>query len=120
MDLTTPATVIDFSAAPMVVPFAGRLMATAAVQLRNPSADPREGRCKLQIANALDPEAPATDMSRTYAADLPGAEGFDVTVTVSGATTKPSGTYDISLVCSESSAASLSAERANLQVWAAD
>jgi hypothetical protein len=120
VDVSTSATVTDLSAAPIAVPFAGRVMATATVQLRNPSADPREAICKLQILNTLDPEATASDMSQTYATDLPGSAGYDATVTVSGATTKPAGTYDISLVCSESSAASLSAERANLQVWAAD
>ena len=44
-------------------------------------------------------------MSQTYATDLPGQAGFDTTVTVSGATSKPAGTYNVSLVCAESSLA---------------
>jgi Collagen triple helix repeat (20 copies) len=120
VDVSTSATVIDLSSAPLAVPFAGRVMATATVQLRNPSAVAREGRCRLQILNTLDPQAVSSDMSQTYAIDLPGQTGFDTTVTVSGATTKPAGTYNVSLVCAESGGNSLSAERANLQVWAAD
>ena len=41
-------------------------------------------------------------------------------MTISGATSKPAGTYNVSLVCAESGSQSLTAERANLQVWAAD
>ena len=120
VDVSSAATVIDLSSNPLAVPFAGRMMATATVQLRNPSADPREARCKLQIINALDPQATASDISLTYATDLPAEAGFDETVTVSGAASKPTGTYNVSLVCFESGGLSLSAERANLQVWAAD
>ena len=120
VDVSSAATVIDLSSNPLAVPFAGRLMATATVQLRNPSADPREARCKLQIINALDPQATASDISLTYATDLPAEAGFDETVTVSGGASKPTGTYNVSLVCFESGGQSLSAERANMQVWAAD
>jgi hypothetical protein len=120
VDVSSTATVIDLSSNPLAVPFAGRLMATATVQLRNPSADPREARCKLQILNALDPEANASDISLTYPTDLPAVADFDQTVTISGGASKPAGTYNVSLVCFESGGQSLSAERANLQVWAAD
>jgi hypothetical protein len=120
VDVSTAATVVDLSSDPLVVPFAGRVMATATVQLRNPSAAPREGRCKLQIENTLDPDAGVSDISQTYALNLPGEDGFDTTVTVSGAASKPAGTFNVSLVCSENGSDSLSAERANLQVWAAD
>jgi hypothetical protein len=95
-------------------------MATATVQLRNPSADPREARCKLQILNTQDPQAGVSDISLTYATDLPAEADFDETVTISGGASKPAGTYNVSLVCFESGGQSLSAERANLQVWAAD
>ncbi|MGH2978340.1 MAG: hypothetical protein ACRDLQ_01725, partial [Solirubrobacterales bacterium] len=119
VDVSSSATVIDLSSGPLAVPFPGRVMATATVQLRNPSGAPREGRCRLQILDTLDPQAVTSDMSQTYAADLPGDTGFDTTVTVSGAASKPAGTYNVSLVCAEDSSDSLSAERANLQVWAA-
>jgi hypothetical protein len=119
VDVSSTATVIDLSSNPLAVPFAGRLMATATVQLRNPSADPREARCKLQILNTQDPQA-VSDISLTYANDLPGVADFDETVTISGGASKPAGTYNVSLVCFESGGQSLSAERANLQVWAAD
>ena len=72
VDVSSAATVIDLSSNPLAVPFAGRLMATATVQLRNPSADPREARCKLQILNALDPQATRPTSACTYATDLPG------------------------------------------------
>jgi hypothetical protein len=120
VDVSSAATVIDLSSNPLAVPFAGRMMATATVQLRNSSADTREARCKLQILNALDPQASASDISLTYATDLPAVDGFDETVTVSGGASKPTGTYNVSLVCFENGGQSLSAERANLQVWAAD
>ena len=90
------------------------------MQLRNPSADPREARCKLQILDTLDAQATPSDISQTFASDLAGEIGHDLTLTVSGATSKPAGTYNVSLVCGESTSQSLSAERANLQVWAAD
>jgi hypothetical protein len=120
VDVSSAATVVDLSSAPLVASFPGRVMATATVQLRNPSTAPREGRCKLQIENTLDPGAGASDISQTYALDLPGDADFDATTTISGAASKPAGTYNVALVCSESGANSLSAERANLQVWAAD
>jgi hypothetical protein len=120
VSVATAATVVDLSAVPLNVSFAGRVIATATVQLRNPSADPREARCKLQILDTTDPQAVPADMSQTYAADLPGPAGFDATLTVSGGASKPAGSYNVSLVCSESTSQSLSAERANLQAWAAD
>jgi Collagen triple helix repeat (20 copies) len=120
VDISTSATVLDLSAAPLTAPFAGRLMATATVQVRNPSADPRAGRCKLQIVDAADPQAIPSDMSQIYVFDLAPGPNFDTTVAVSGGATKPTGSYNVSLVCSESGSQSLSAERANLQVWAAD
>ena len=119
-DVSTTATVLDLSASPLKVTFPGRVMATATVQLRNPSPDPREARCRLQIENTLDPAAGTSDMSQTYVVDLPATDGFDATVTVTGATSKAAGTYNIALLCGENSGQSLSAERANLQVWAAD
>jgi hypothetical protein len=120
VDISAAATVADLSSAPLVVPFAGRVMATATVQVRNPEAQPREGRCKLQILNTLDPEAGTSDISQIYAFDLPAEAGYDTTLTVSGAASKPAGTYNVSLVCNETDGQSLSALHANLQVWAAD
>jgi hypothetical protein len=120
VSVATSAIVIDLLSGPLELSFPGRVMATATVQLRNPSADPREPRCKLQILNTQDPQAGATDMSHSYATDMPAQAGFDTTLTISGGTSKPAGTYNVSLVCSESASLSLLAERANLQVWAAD
>jgi hypothetical protein len=120
VDISSTATVLDLSATPLTADFSGRIMATATVQLRNPSAAPREARCRLQILNLLDPDAIPSDISRTYATDLPGVTDFDATVTVSGAASKAAGTYNITLLCGETGGQSLSAERANLQVWAAD
>jgi len=118
-DISGGATVIDLSANPLETTFAGRLLASATVQVRNPDAAAREARCKLQLENTLDPGAGASDISETYAFDLPAQAGFDATVTVTGAASKPAGTYNVSLVCSEAAGESLSAERANLQAWAA-
>lgn len=120
IDISATATVLDLSAAPLKVDFAGRLMATATVQLRNPSAMAREARCKLRMLNTLDPAAGESDISQTYVTDLPAQNGYDIPVTVTGGSTKPAGTYNVSLVCWENGGDSLSAERANLQVWAAD
>ena len=120
VDISSSQTVLDLSANPLEMPFAGRVMATATVQVRNPSSDPREARCRLRVTNVLDPGAGASDISRTYSFDLPAQADFDTTVTISGAAAKPAGTYDVALVCGETGEASLSAERANLQAWAAD
>jgi hypothetical protein len=120
VDVSSTATVLDLTASPLQADFPGRVMATATVQLRNPSADPREAHCRLQIENTLDPDAGASDISQTYTVDLPATAGFDTTVTVSGASSKAAGTYNVSLLCGESTGQSLTAERANLQVWAAD
>jgi hypothetical protein len=120
VDISAPATVLDLSSTPLVVPFAGRVMATATVQVRNPEAQPREGRCKLQMLNVLDPGAGASDISRIYAFDMPAEADYDTTITVSGAASKPAGTFDVSLVCNETGGQSLWALNSNLQVWAAD
>jgi hypothetical protein len=119
VELSDSATVIDLASAPLTVSYPARVMATATVQLKNPGPSPRAARCKLQIVNTLDPQAGSSDMSQTFVSDLPGDPGHDVTVTVSGAASKPAGSYNVSLVCGESNSGSLSAERANLQVWAA-
>jgi hypothetical protein len=120
IDISGDATVIDLSSGPLETTFAGRLIASATVQVRNPDAAPREARCKLQVANAPDAGAGASDISETYAFDLPAEAGFDTTVTLSGATSKPAGTYNVALVCSEAGGEPLTAMRANLQAWAAD
>jgi hypothetical protein len=118
VSVSSSATVIDLSSAPLAVTVAGRVLVTATVQLRNPSGDAREGLCKLRIGNSVEPVG-WTDIGPAFAVDLPGQAGFDATITVSGAAEKPAGTYNVSLVCEESSSNSLSAERANLQAWAA-
>ena len=118
VDISSAATVIDLSSSPLTLGFAGRVMATATVQVRNPSADPREGHCKLQILDATNPQPNASEISQIYAFDLPGDVGFDTTVTVSGAADEPAGSFNVRLVC-DGGPQSLSAERANLQVWAA-
>ena len=120
IDISGDATVIDLSTGPLETTFPGRLMATATVQVRNPYAAPREGRCKLQVENAPDAGAGASDISQTYAFDLPAEAGFDTTVTLSGAAGKPAGTYNVALVCSEAGGEPLTAMRADLQAWAAD
>lgn len=119
-DVSSAATVIDLSSNPLVTTFAGRLMASATVQVRNPDSAAREARCKLQVENTLDPGAGSSDISQNYAIDLPAEAGFDTTVTVTGAASKPAGSYNVALVCSESGGQPLTAMRANLQAWAAD
>lgn len=119
-DISAAATVVDLSSNPLATTFAGRLMASATVQVRNPDAAAREGRCKLQVENTLDPGAGSSDISPNYAFDLPPEADYDATITVTGAASKAAGTYNVSLVCSENGGDPLSAERANLQVWVAD
>jgi hypothetical protein len=117
VDISSAVTVVDLSSSPLTLALAGRVMATATVQVRNPSANPREGHCKLQILDATNPPSAASEMSQTYAFDLPGDAGFDTTVTVSGAVSKPAGSFIVRLVC-DGGSQSLSAERANLHAWA--
>jgi len=119
VDISSAATVVDLSSSALTLAFAGRVMATATVQVRNPSTGPREGHCKLQILDATNGQSGASDISHNYAFDLPGDAGFDTTVTVSGAVSKPAGSFNVRLVC-DGTSQSLSAERANLQAWASE
>jgi hypothetical protein len=120
VSISAPTTILELGSSPLGVPFAGRVFATATVQLRNAGADAREARCKLQILDTAEPQGVPSDMSQTYVSDLPGPAGSDTTFTITGAVTKPAGTYNLSLVCSESAAQPITAERANLQTFAAD
>jgi hypothetical protein len=59
-------------------------------------------------------------MSQTYAFDFPAVSGFDVSAALQGAASKPAGTYNVQLACSETSGEPLTAIRANLAVFASD
>ena len=59
-------------------------------------------------------------MSQTYAFDLPATSGFDVSTALQGAVSKPAGTYNVQLACTETAGEPLTAVRANLSVFASD
>ena len=119
VDIATEATVVDLASeheggadAQVTTTYSARIMAFATIQVHNPDADLKEGRCVLRLDGS--------DISPTYAFDLPAQEGYDVTASLQGAASKPAGTYNVSLACWESDGRPLSAARANLSVFASD
>ncbi len=126
-DIALESTVIDlFSVhdgatdAQVTTTYSARIMAFASVQVKNPDAAAREGRCVLRISDGTGPAANLTDMSQTYAFDLPAQDGYDVTASLQGAASKPAGTYNVSLVCWENGGQPLTAVKANLATFASD
>ena len=95
-------------------------MAFASIQVRNPDAAAREGRCVLRICDGTGPDDGLGDISQTYAFDLPAQDGYDVTASLQGAASKPAGTYNVRLACWETGGQPLDAVRANLSVFASD
>ncbi len=126
-DIAAEATVIDLESvhvggadAQVSIAFPARVMAFASVQVRNPDPAPREGRCVLRISDGTGPAAGLSDISQTYAFDLPAQDGYDLTASLQGAASKPAGTYNVRLACEESAGQPLTAVRANLSVFASD
>jgi hypothetical protein len=127
LDISAEATVIDLAAeheggadAQVTTTFSARIMAFASIQARNPDGAAHEGRCVLRISDGTGPDQGLTDISQTYAFDLPAQDGYDVTASLQGAAGKPAGTYNVRLVCWESDGQPLNAVRANLSVFASD
>jgi hypothetical protein len=126
-DIAVESTVIDlFSAhdgatdAQVTTTYSARIMAFASVQVTNPDAAAREGRCVLRISDGTGPAANLSDMSETYAFDLPAQDGYDVTASLQGAASKPAGTYNVGLACWEDAGQPLTAVKANLATFASD
>jgi hypothetical protein len=117
-DISTELTVIDLASAnaQLTISYSARIMAFASIQVRNPSADPREVRCALRIS---DGESEG-NVGQEYVADLPAQDGFDITASLQGAASKSPGTYDVRMICHEATGQSLEAVRANLAVFASD
>jgi hypothetical protein len=126
-DISSPATtVIDLDSthegnadAQIVIGAQARIMATASVQLHNPSSSARKGVCELRISDGSGPAAGLTAISRPYSFDLPATDGYDLPVSLAGAAPAPAGTYNVRLVCGEDTSQSLEAVQADLVVWAA-
>ena len=94
-------------------------MASASVQVRNPDASAREGRCVLRISDGTGPDNGLGDTSQAYAFDFPAQSDYDVTVPLQRAVSKPAGTYNARVSCWETGGQPLTAIRANLSVFAA-
>ena len=121
IDVSTTATVADLvsvhdasDAVPITTKLPATVFAMATVQVRNPSPEAREGACVLQ----LDDGTTVTDMSHSYAFDLPSFD-HDAVISISGAAKTAPGTYNVALACGERSSSSLTAVTADLSVWAA-
>ena len=126
VDVPTETTVIDLAAthdgggdAQLTTTVSGRLLASASLQVRNPDAAAREGRCVLRISDGTGPDNGLGDTSQAYAFDLPAQADYDVTVPLQRAVSKPAGTYNARVTCWESSGEPLAVVRANLSVIAA-
>jgi hypothetical protein len=127
VDFDTETTVIDLAAAhdsgddsQITTSFSGRLMASATIQVRNPAAAAREARCVLRISDGTGPGNGLGATTHGYTADLPAQSGYDVTISLQHAVSKPAGTYNARVTCWESSGQQLTAVRANLALFAAE
>jgi hypothetical protein len=126
LDIATEATVIDLAAthdggsdSQITTSFSSRLMASASVQVRNPDASAREGRCALQFSDGTGPDNGLGDTSQAYAFDFPAQSDYDATVSLQRAVSKPAGTYNVRVSCWEAGGQPLNAIRADLSVFAA-
>ena len=124
-DIALESMVIDlFSAhdgtadAQVTTTYSARIMAFATVQVMNPDPAAREGRCVLRISDGTGPDANLSDMSQTYAFDLPAQDGYNVTASLQGAAGMPAGTYNVSLACWENGGQPLTAVKADLATFA--
>ena len=127
LGITTEATVIDLAAthdggddAQVTTTYSGRLMASASVQVKNPDATSREGRCVLRISDGTGPDNGLGDTTQAYAFDFPAQSDYDVTASLQRAVSKPAGTYNARVSCWETGGLPLTVVRSNLSVFATD
>jgi hypothetical protein len=95
-------------------------MASASLQVRNPDAAAREGRCALRFSDGTGPDNGLGDTSQAYAFDLPAQSDYDATISLQRAVSKPAGTYNARVSCWETGGQPLTVIRANLSVFASD
>ena len=81
--------------------YSARIMASASVQITNPDAAAREGRCVLRISDGTGPDNGLGDTSQAYAFDFPAQSDYDVTASLQRAVSKPAGTYNVRVSCWE-------------------
>ena len=96
-------------------------MAFASVQVSNPDAAAREGSCVLRISDGTGPDDGLSADQPDLRVRLSRTERIRRDrIALQGAASKPAGTYNVQLACSETSGEPLTAIRANLSVLASD
>lgn len=96
--------------------FAGRIMASASVDLLSSAA--AQAVCKLQGIRSVD--VTWTDMSQSAFATFTGGGSHDVQIPLVGSyAAAPSGLWTIRVVCLASPASTVSYDRGDLLLWAA-
>ncbi len=97
----------------LTMPFGGRLMATATVDLNN-NAGPTIGDafCVLRANDGAEP----TDMGFNATRVLP--EGVGTSLAVTGSAVMPPGQYDVSVLCLEGTGDDIAFKNGHLVVWA--
>jgi hypothetical protein len=100
----------------IVLPFTGKIFATASASAHNASPNTITTRCDLFISDGTGPQNGLTDI---------GGGGnnvgqADVSFVVVGVANKPAGTYNLVLQCNSNFADSVTVKMSTLIVWGAN
>ena len=101
----------------IVIPFAGKILATASVSVQNNSTNTVHVSCDLYISDGTGPENGLENIG--------GGGSYNVGQTdlyfgIVGVANKPAGTYNLVLQCSSNFADSVTVRMGTLMVWAAN
>jgi hypothetical protein len=100
----------------IVVPFTGKILATASVSAHNVSPNTASTRCDLFISDGTGPQNGLTDIGGG-GSTVGQADAYFVVV---GVANKPAGTYNLVLQCNSNFADSVTVRMGTLIVWAAN
>ena len=101
----------------IVVPFTGKILATASVSAQNNSTNTVRISCDLYISDGTGPENGLENIGGGGSYNVGEA---DVYFGVVGVASKPAGTYNLVLQCSSNFADSVTVRMGTLMVWAAN
>jgi len=95
VDLNTGAT----TSGQAVLPWAGRIMANGFADVANAGASAARVRCNLFISDGTGPNNGQTAFSPNTFGDTPAVANEHRAIPVTGSVTKPAGTYNIAVKC---------------------
>ena len=100
----------------ITVPFAGRILAAAQVQITNPGGIAIRGICRLRISDGTGPQNGLTMMGQRGAN---WQTAYDLTVPIIGYAVRPAGTYNVLVECQQLAfTGAITGEMSELIVWA--